>query len=688
MFCEAVCRYRFQAKEMHPLSIGDIYAVAEDVTEQTAGFLLTGEGRFLKFPYIREGKEYRGFIGYKEGVQACVFKLIKTKDSARTALLIENQRFRIRRLYGVYPTLELAVKNGRLLGISKVPELSLNDVFRELKLTGPNISCINQIYYDNSRMNDETIPTIYRVIARDGEISVDVNLLVCSLPRTVERIVPVAVSEAVEISREEVSNSEDFLYLIHSFLKDIQIFHHSFISHSIIKHKRPLFFTFFVVQNQQNTDITVIATDKLYSFVSMYDSICDNKIAIGRFLKIPSFMNRDLTLIYQKVSLLQRYRLKPYKLVRLLRKADRGENIFVEDAKAFFWMITYAMDAIDPIPWPGLVISPMNEEMAYLLSGPYSFMVGHDNLFTKYKYQLRNEQYKIHSATECKATEFIYNDNDKLREPIDPPLSYMINGASRKGRYLQDISNLKLKIPHTFPLAVPEHLSNLERAFFERPYCHEVRLIYDLDHEKVIFPRAYIYDEDPLILWLIVFPGELDYDALLDEIWDMNVYGYMIRRACLDQDSASLSKILSVVERDKIACKNEIVRHIANYPIEMRQKLPKMPKNTECVLLNICQCRKHPNVPEVPVPAALNDEIHISYENQVCGNEECSKTTMLFSNGILYRLTTIHTLLGCYESGYFTDEVILNIHVYLRIYNLPVNEIGEASTSKFRFNVD
>lgn len=688
MFCEAACKYTIETKNLTPHSIGDIYAVAEDMPEQTSAFLCTQNGKFCKFVYSQEGMTYSGLLGYRDGTYACVFRLVRANNKDKAAIILNNERYRIRRYYSRYPTTKFEINDEKLTGECKLPDKSIKEVISTLNLSDKEIELKDGIFrnkIEDSKCYDPL--TKYCIKAKDGTIQVDANLLIVNEPIAINQPLSICVSELKERAREEFSNSEDYIHIVRNYVKDLRLFGHSFIEHALLKNQHTLFFTFFVVHLDETTEIVVLMTRQLFAMVGLFNHI--NNYA--KLINIPYFYKSKCEIIDGTTKLINKYKLKPGRIRKIVSIVGSGQNIVLSGTKSAFWILVYAMEVLSPLEFPGLIALPIKKELAYLLAGPYHFIASLDD--SSILGSLVSLNFKEYVADEFMAV------NGKSLEHSEISIPHF-GDADKKKKYLRGLLHQRLDTEIRFPLSPFKRSNLVEQYFIEMPFYHKFTSVYEINTCRILFPPVYLYDEDPLPLWLIIFTGSIDYDILLQERWSWDIYGYMVRRACIDRDQANLSKILKYLEMNKIACRDDIARHMTNYPpkLEIDKIIAKYDNFCICKVVNACECFAHNNLESSSkvnlelsgeiTKKDKNDEIELVYDNQICGKTDCAKRTILIANNKIYQLISVESILGAYDSNNFNEELILNMLVYMRAYNLPILDNAELITTKYQFQVD
>lgn len=485
----------------------------------------------------------------------------------------------------------------------------------------------------------------------------------------------------------EHSNKVDYIFLIRKFIKDIRPKGHSFIIHFYLCNQFPLYFTVFSIQKDDGfVELSVFLAKKLFNLVLLFNYIHSHEDSVQKFLGISCFSNGQFFLAHKNQDLVVKYKLQHYRIQKLVDAIFLNHNVMIEHTPHTFWIIMFLLESMFPLKWPGLIISPINPEMLYLLDGPYRFVISIGADLTV-------------GVDRVGSGVYFSSDELKIQNGKMAPNSYRIDAQN----YAEYLLLQKLDNTFAFPLKFTcENHEHIGYAHLHEASEESVDYVYDLDEGLVFLPRAYLYNENPLRLWALFFPGELDYDALLEA--DKELLPYLAKRACMDKDQDSLLKIVSKLKLCDHDIMVQTLQNICNYDNVVKRLLYDL-NVCNIKVINVCECNKarikkqHLHSKDLfcdkksNIRHFINDKTEprvpkISLKEFVCKTQACKKYTLLFLNDFYYDLLCVNNLLALMDLGYMNEQIYCSIVAYIYFNDLPFTENGLKCASKYFFIVD
>lgn len=473
----------------------------------------------------------------------------------------------------------------------------------------------------------------------------------------------------------ELGNKPDHVALVRAVIGSMEYAGHSYMRSMYIENDFPVFITTLVAAHHDGSVVVLsLLTSRQCSPLLLMRYINEGGDAAG-LLGVRLLYCDYFSLVADNRELVVEYAYPEYNLSGLTESVFRDENIVIERGPHSLWIVLSLVRALYPLRWPGLIVSDLLPQMRYLLGGPYKFIAvlsrdEAERTGLEYTWFGRDEIVKLGAG----------GDNSAAQQAVQQYVSRALQG--------------KLDGPVKFPLLFGKHGSPLEIAFLNSRPFRRADYFWCPERGYVFIPRAHLYDEEPLPLWIELFPGEIDYDALFAE--DEQLLPALIRRACTDRDAKHLSQL---IERTCTASRNiqpDSQRNISNYThINFRVYFDQY-KTRNIRLINTCNCRRAAvaslTQPEIEAagqplrPTGLTAGA-VLYECS-CPNADCRRTTLVSTDDRTYDLISVSNCLACLDSDYTDEPVILSILAYFSFFFLPLSEADSPASSKYSIEVD
>lgn len=389
------------------------------------------------------------------------------------------------------------------------------------------------------------------------------------------------------------------------------------------------------------------------------DNTKDNINIIQKLLSLELVNSQRLLLVDKGENLLNEYKIKRYEILEILKKVFAEKSVWLKHDRDSFWVIIDVINTLGVFEWPGLVISPLEKEMKYLLAAPYKIIVSSIELFENgydrfLKVAIADEPYRRRVET------------------------YM---AEKLGLMLCGVLEMDCSFPlrlKNMPMATAVEktiLSPLKRQL--KSY------VYRIDRKGVFLPRVHINDENPLGLWILIYSEEIDYIKLMDEKIYLN---FLLERACLDRDKTQLEMLLGCVKRGVLPYKLEDLLSVGNYDIIYRL----LQRLGEIKIKKIIEVSRCENRVQSDNKIVISDKESI-YNNrcQKCTNSTCCDkyTQIVAEDGAVYNLISVENILGCIENSVDKQEIIFSIRAYFDYYGLPLDKNIPGDKGEYAFEI-
>lgn len=672
-----------------------------------------------------------------------------------------------------------------------------------------------EIHVDISVLKRENVKGLYHndnssslCLIGNNEISdmektdyVEKDALNDSFPGSTETVRSVMDSSERLEAIFEFSRSTDYTVLIKAFLRRLKPSRYCFVKHFYIQSIDGFYFTAFKIERI----IVLIMSRKLYDYTKLANILhlfCQELVVSGMFLdkkckghdrlknasqpgsKIGDFctlclsipyLSQDgpLAITYEGESLVARYKVKDAgkMLTPILRSLFECDGVVLEEDENSFWNIQAIVNSLDPLKFPGLIVSPLSDEMRYLLEGPYPFIVSSEEWVEPENKCIRafrlpvnsgrgiDEKPDFHSGpTSCRGCGTLCHEeapNPKNAKDITHMLQKKLHKNSRivrslrsvikglagigkkentgsrvdlflkdKEKFIDTIVSTKSRyfLPHgqkfSFGIFSSGSRSDLSSgqafpASFDAPtliekyFINEIKpfsctYTFDLSGGVEFFPHARMSMRDALSLWMMIYPGEVDYESLL-KTKDCNIM-YLARRACIDRDVETVQRILRRVSRSngvlkpwrsKEACKlrrseqgrcnrgipksfSPLVRvYTSKRPDYSSQFRMSMKLND---VLSVIGSYDEWNLHEINsrLFGTSHNEADLSEGSALAKPQdgdikivECLDSARVYYKDSVYDLMTLENILGCIHNEFYNEQLRASVLAYLQEANLP-----------------
>jgi hypothetical protein len=372
----------------------------------------------------------------------------------------------------------------------------------------------------------------------------------------------------------ECSNEKNYVLLIRNIIKNIKISKDSFTRHFSLQNFDSLYFTVLIFRGEI---AVIVLSRELYNIVPLFNCIMNNKREYSEsLLSIPMILNSSVDITKDSSSLLHKYTLPSFNISMILSLVLSGKNVVILNCSFSFWIVYFLIKHLYPLSYSGLIMCSVNKDMMYLLKGPYNFIITADKVddLPKVSYEVidymglcRSDHNKSSAIdTNCHAINehrfisehFGENDHISFNIPVNEHIvdkyasnSHIIDiGADNsmtfnKNDLISVLLKNKLVSDFKFPLNFKFIGSSLEKKFISFGMLDYARYFYDLDKGLVFLPCADIFKEDPTRLFIMAYPGKLDYSSFPKR---QHLMHYFIKRACIDRDSVVLNQMILALD--------------------------------------------------------------------------------------------------------------------------------------------
>lgn len=626
----------------------------------------------------------------------------------------------------------------------------------------------------------------------------------------------------------EFSRSKEYVVLIKVFLKNLRRSKYSFVKHFWIQSIDTFCFIAFKVRHT----VTLVMSRRLYDYTKLvnllhspgdgflvpdtgfldmpYSKGMENLCQVDpkvygfcvRCLSIPDLgPEGSLSITYMGESLNKRYTVKEISVgcTQAFRSLFECDGVVLEENESSFWDIQSINNRLDPLKFPGLIISPLSDEMKYLLEGPYPFLVSSGewvepaNKFVRvfkvpqskqnreigepldtclgcedsgvlcrelHGYKLCSKDYALSGPSHCNAAghnhrkkqssgsmrvksslknaRFIRSLKDTIKGLMGT--NKKASTTSRVDLFLKDkekfiSSVISTKLCYFLPSemcarsscfkvrdfdmlsqgALPTSFdapSLIEKYFINEIKPFSCMYAFDLSGEMEFFPQAKVNARDALSLWMMIYPGEVDYEPLL-KASDCDVL-YLARRACIDRNVKVVQKIL----RQVIQSDDTLAPWAVKGPHRSTKKLPGSGKWARCnakrfsrssslLARSYMLTRSNGKSKASRRLTRLDDVLSVigNYDKwdlheinsrlslstpykDTCGNfivtvAEHPSYVRVGYRGNMYNLMTLENILGCIYNEFYDDRLRASILAHFQEANLPVSPPRYMDTGDF-----
>ncbi len=708
MFIEGITKYEVEIKRClrNKISSLKIYCMSEPIYENE--WILTENKNIKIIKFMQEGEAISGIIKCEYEDKNCAFMLKKSNESVKTKVnkeevLINGDFYQIIEFKSKFPTHEIKIVENYIHGKSYLLEKTLAEIKKEIRngVIGSDINNGNVIYNNDIKFKRN----LYEIVAMDGSLFVESECLKIKEDNVHSLFLNLRNSNKEEMMKKSIkdikqnltnNNKEEmmkksikdikqnlttifecvkkeyYLLLIKNIIDEIKARGFSRIVHFYLKNQEELYFISFIVFIEENKiEITTFLIKKNYNICKLFNYINDsysNKDVFNTFLNIEDFNCKTFLIVNKGENFIYSYQLKKYKILYLIKHIFSNENICFKHNEDSFWIIMYILETISPFKWPGLIISPINTNMMYLLEGPYRYIVS-----SYHKLAINISK--------------IYTNIGFLKGTSSDIYSKKLEKYIKKKLYT--ILSTKINSNLKFPIRIPNLKSAVEESILNYLDIYKVFCIFSIDKSYIFLPRAYIYNEDPIPLWIMLYNGEFDYYTLLTSRKYLKT---LLNRLCLDRNIDQLKKVINIIKSAKIKYNLTDLLSIRNYEqnrIELKNYWDIFKQQK---IINSCTCIEGINdLNNQKIYQNLFTKIDINspkLETLDCKkNNKCNKITLIYYKKKLYYLISVENILGLIEQNFLNNEILCSIFAYFYIYDLPFAENNYKGKSKICFKI-
>lgn len=478
----------------------------------------------------------------------------------------------------------------------------------------------------------------------------------------------------------EKLNNPGYSKLLHSYLKNCVVSKYNFIKHAVLQSTETFYFTILKI----NDTVTVLISRKLFNFSVLFNIInSDGDRIISTILNIPDLNSDDfsdsLDLSFSSnKSVIIKYQIPecvysdfldlPNKCLKIQIVQNTIPPYSFENCP--FWFIKSFQEAIYPLKFPGLISCPLLDEMEYLLQGPYPSIFFSAKNFKNYhqvNVQFRDQndiKGNVKQLTDSNRNPWIKYIKDLLNG-IDSPngiLEFLNlpkctaddNYFASKKLYLALLLGTQINSSVILPSS---HIYGI--CYLNDPISYSLSYNIDVSTSQITFPKsARINRKDCLSLWMIISPGELDLNKLLNTR-DVDLL-FLIRRASIQRNFEILE---SIIIRTRKIKKNLTKKKLTTIRFLFFKRLSPKPRRginyTFSILKNL---RKNDNL--LTVTEFIEVEILKTSKLKF-------STTFQYKNQS-YELMKLKDIIQCLNKNFMNIRVLGSIGAYLKYGNLPL----------------
>lgn len=380
-----------------------------------------------------------------------------------------------------------------------------------------------------------------------------------------------------------------------------------------------------------------------------------------------------------------KFNVPPYDCIKQLSLILKYSSVVLEETPDSFWFLAWFKQLMAPLSFPGLLICPVISRTAYLLEGPFPFLVAS---------RLIHEKPAFTCATPRRGS-----GRPRLKGHCKPHTR--VNSIlNNKGEYIKRLLRSKrtlASLPCTFtsPFLI-------EQYFLNEPKKTTVHYTASLSSGTVQFQRgAYLNLGDAVSLWLMLYKGPVRLACLMRKRWVS--LEYLCRRACIDRDVSAIKSVIKLNDMSKHRSKQGFkirskqgTQHRSSQRLEYRSSqgaqetrktalvsTSRFPRHrARLTIRNITGRRRFSPVSQARELdilwsignlsfADLKYNLSLTEEVEVCDSGGFS--TVIRYRGGKHRLMRIEDILQCVSVGYENDQIRGSIVAYLKYFDLPLD---------------
>jgi len=607
------------------------------------------------------------------------------------------EKCKIVEFLSIYPTTNILFANSRIHFHFEQPCRTCKDLLLELRAKHPKLTKTSRGIYFIDGVQEGTTKARYTIKAKDGEIEVDISVLKSKNVTGLYCIRKIAnigdlrridneetgrmnvdntntlneskhkeklndnekLNDKVNASTEnneivetkfEFVNSQKFLVLIRVYLRHFTWPRYSCYKHFLIQSLDTFYFTFLKVEKT----VMVIVSRQLYDFTLLFNLIIEDQSQAEKVLQIPLLSTRGIkSVTFRDKSLIKKYNFnRVSKHLRHALMAFDGVNGILPDKTVIehneysFWCIQRIILLLKPMTFPGLIICSLLREMNYLLHGPYPLIISIEDGTILEEFTRNKENARCLILSSKKKAQVFHNLGFLGYEKKD------IISTILKSK----LKSLNSKIPINaivFPNSntIIKYFLNQVKSF-DCVYSFNLQdgisfsnrtLSGNTTGKKDLASFSY---ENALSLWLMLYPYEIDYSAVVKE----NRFSllFLLRRACIDNNKNLINQILFLYVNEGV------LKEEPFYDLHF---------SPEYVLNDILMAiGSYDKWVEIEKSRYLKD-IEVSI---------CSSFYFICDQK-KYEILSIDNVLGCIQHGVFNIQVHGSVMAYFKEYGFPLD---------------
>ncbi|KAI5168657.1 hypothetical protein PAEPH01_0310 [Pancytospora epiphaga] len=694
MLIEAICRYNIRSSLADTTAIDRMFISPLVSPNYSNECLFVCNGSIQVFDGLVNGEKTQVILKYCLALpedEYCYKRFVLTK--AENNEIVNNGHFII--LANCYycidtytctlKTIDVFFTNDTFEAVICVNTVKFESVISLLEKLKPEIEMKDSLYCMRKELHmNNTIYTRYILKCDTGDVYITseafeylerleafekIKLAQVSTVNTVVLIDSIITNTSYKVEYE-YTNIPDYKLLIKSLIEGINLKNHSYITHFYINNQEPFFFTLFAIcGSSEEMSLTVFMTRELLVLSLLFNSLSKDTVNLKDLMNIEYISRCNISVTVDSKELLLKYKLDKFEINTLVAFAYSEKSIILEDTPETFWLLMFALSRMEPLLWPGLVITPIRKTMLYLLEGPYTFLVSASSeVVAELENFVGHDQY--YSATSIQRS----TGMDK------PP----ILDASMES-YLFHLQSRKLQSDYTFPLRFNlKGLRRIEVVYLQSSSNNVCNYVYDSLKGIVFLPRVYIDDEDPLPLWVLISPLEIDYEALMSHCIDL--LPFLVKRACIDEEGEILFNLLNEAKEFETKILNTTLQAVCNYARSNVYKSFFDFEPEKITIVNTCACFRVKSG-EKCICKLRRFHKNCIVTERYCLESSCRKYTSVIAGETEVSLISVSNLIALFDVGYLSVQVRLSIFAYFYYYNLPITEISKPYTAECHFEI-
>lgn len=691
MLLEGICKYEIEVNnQIENISKVRVIKVGMAITENE--YVLADEDGVVV-------QENRIVIFRTDKRSSKVFEIINYINDGNQKLH-PPEKCKIDESLSIYPTTNILFANSRIHFYFEQPCRTCKDLLLELRAKHPKLTKTKKGIYFIDGVKENTTKSRYIIKAKDGEIEVDISVLKSKNVTGLYCIRKIAnIGDLRRIDNEEIDrvnvdntsaldeskdneklknneklndkvneiletkfefvNSQKFLILIRVCLRHFTWPRYSCFKHSLIQSLDTFYFTFLKIEKT----VVVIVSRQLYDFTLLFNFMIEDQSQAEKMLHLPLLSTRGIkSVTFRDKSLIKKYNFN--RISKHLRHAAMAfdtvngifpDKIVIEHNEYSFWCIQRIILLLKPMTFPGLIICSLLKEMNYLLNGPYPLIISIEDGAILEEFTRKQENTRCLILSSRKNTQ-IFNNSSFLGYEKKDIISKILKSK---------IKSLNSKIPINaivFPNSntIIKYFLNQVKSFdcvysfnlqdgisfFNNTLRGNTTDKKDLTGSIKRHENPFFTYENALSLWLMLYPYEIDYSAVVKE----NRFSllFLLRRACIDNNKNLINQILFLYANEGF---------LKEKPFYDLQFSPEYVLND--ILMTI---GSYDRWVEIEKSRYLKD-IEVSI---------CSSFYFICDQK-KYEILSIDNILGCIQHGVFNIQVHGSVMAYFKEYDFPLD---------------